>query len=182
MLRSVLSGVMLAALMLTGCSLGEENDSRDSIPDQPETSTVPESPRVDPEPGDTPGEERPPGISACDDDTKANIDTTIEAQTKAFRDGDFDAAYALASPRFQAGVTVDVFSTLIRLNYPELLTADTSQSRSCEVDSENGVATIVVRFETASDPAYTLRYVVELVEGQWRVSAATREIVADTIA
>ena len=120
--------------------------------------------------------------SPCDDGVKDAIDAIIGAQTQAFRDGDFDAAYALASPGFQAGIPVGVFTRIIRLNYPQLLTAENARSGSCEADLSFGLATILVRFDTASDPQYTLRYVMEMVDDQWRISGANQETFTDTVA
>ena len=121
-------------------------------------------------------------LSPCDDGVKDAIDATIGAQTQAFLDGDFDAAYALASPSFQAGIPVSVFTRIIRLSYPQLLTAENARSGSCEADLSLGLATILVRFDTSSDPNYTLRYVMELVEGQWRISGANQETAIDVVA
>jgi hypothetical protein len=179
---------LIVALLATGLALGGCQTVAGETPailgadDQ-----VVEAPLGTPEPDTGSGEEPDSGmpeltLSPCDEVVKGAIDATIGAQTQAFRDGDFDAAYALASPSFQAGVPLDVFSSLIRLNYPQLLTADNARSGSCEADVPNGLATILVRFVTSSDPAYTLRYVMELVEGQWRVSGANQELVADTVA
>jgi hypothetical protein len=88
----------------------------------------------------------------------------------------------LASPSFHAGVSLEMFVRLIQQNYPQLLTANNARSGSCEADVDFGLATILVRFDTPSDPSYTLRYVVELVEGQWRISGANQETPVDTIA
>lgn len=169
--------------MLAGCQPGIADDaSKQNVDDlaveAPQNSPPPES-----ESSEEPSSPAPQlALNPCDEGVKNAIDATIGAQTQAFRDGDFDAAYALASPSFQAGVPLDVFSSLIQLNYSQLLTADNARSGSCEADVPNGVATILVRFDTSSDPNYTLRYVVELVEGQWRISGANQETVADTVA
>ena len=177
------SALLVAVLALAGCQAGASDDLPEPDPDD----AVVEVPQATPEPdssnGDDPGGVVPElALSPCDDGVKGAIDATIGAQTQAFRDGDIDAAYALASPSFQAGVPIEMFSRIIRLNYPQLLTADNARSGSCEADVSNGLATILVRFDTASDPNYTLRYVVELVEGQWRISGANQEIVSDTVA
>jgi hypothetical protein len=178
----LIAALVAAGFMLTGCQAGGMDSLE--LPDTDDQAVeVPQSPPAEPAPGDQSPENSPQlALTPCDDGVKSAIDQTIGNQTQAFRDGDFEAAYALASPSFQAGITVDVFASLIRLNYPQLLTADNARSGSCEADIANGVATILVRFETSSDPAYTLRYVVELVEGQWRVSGANQETVADTVA
>lgn len=179
----LLSALVVAGLALAGCQAGSgdalfEPDTEDAVVEVPDNI-----PEVDTGTGDDSGAAVPElDLSPCDDGVKNAIDATIGAQTQAFRDGDFDAAYALASPSFQAGVPIEMFSRIIRLNYPQLLTADNARSGSCEADVSNGLATILVRFDTASDPSYTLRYVVELVEGQWRISGANQEIVADTVA
>ena len=178
-----ITALLLAGFLLAGCQPG----GGDALAEPDANDTAGEVPHNVPEPDTELGEDPDSGVpqlslSPCDDGVKDAIDATIGAQTQAFRDGDFDAAYALASPSFQAGVSVEGFSRIIRLNYPQLLTADNARSGFCEADVPNGLATILVRFDTSSDPNYTLRYVVELVEGQWRISAANQEIVADTVA
>jgi len=178
-----ISALLVAGFLLAGCQMapadttsGQDIDATTS--DAPQDAPSPES-----EVEESPGSQMPELVlSPCDDGVKDAIDATIGQQTQAFRDGDFDAAYALASPSFQAGMPLDVFSRLIRLNYPQLLTANNARSGSCEADVPNGLATILVRFETSSDPNYTLRYVVELVEGQWRIAGANQEAVADIVA
>ena len=179
----LIATLLLAGFLTTGCqsATGEDKaeiDTDTSVVEVPDNSPAPEP--------DVPDEPQPVlpqlVLSPCDDGVKDAIDAAIGAQTQAFRDGDFDAAYALASPNFQAGISVELFTRLIRLNYPQLLTADNARSGSCEADVENGLATILVRFDTSSDPTYTLRYIVELVEGQWRISGANQETVVDTIA
>ena len=179
----LIAALLVAGFVLAGCQtvIGEAETSPG------EDAPVVEVPQATPEPDtgndDDSGEGVPQlALSPCEGGVKDAIDATIGAQTQAFRDGDFDAAYALASPSFQAGVSIEMFSRIIRLNYPQLLTADSARSGSCEADVPNGLATILVRFDTSSDPNYTLRYVVELVEGQWRISGANQEIVADTVA
>jgi hypothetical protein len=172
-------------LMLSGCQAGAGDPAGSVDTSEENVGIVPESPDessppVAPDESDAPPQEVV--LRACEDTIKQDIDRTIGAQTQAFRDGDFDAAYALASPSFQAGIPVEAFARLIRLNYPQLLTADNARSGSCEVDSTDSIATILVRFETTSDPAYTLRYVVEWVGDQWRISGANQEIPVDTVA
>lgn len=183
MSTKLMSALLAVAFVLTGCQsnltdTAEESTSTDVATEAPDNPPAPEPAQ--------PNQPRPQPptrvLSPCDDDVKDSIDATIGAQAQAFRDGDFEAAFDLASPSFQAGFTVDVFARLIRLNYPQLLTAENARSGSCEVDNDNGLATILVRFETASDPTYTLRYVMELVEGQWRISGANQEAPVDTVA
>jgi hypothetical protein len=178
-------GVVLVALglMLSGCQVGAGDSSESLNTAEESVDVAPATPDELPAPSDTPDAPPPTVVlRACEENIKQDIDRTIGAQTQAFRDGDFGAAYALASPSFQAGIPFDAFARLIRLNYPQLLTADNARSGSCEVDSTDSIATILVRFDTASDPAYTLRYIVEWVGDQWRISGANQETPVDTVA
>jgi hypothetical protein len=178
-------GVVLVVLglILSGCQAGAGGPAELLDIAEQGVEVAPATPDELPAPSETP-EAPPPAVvlRACEENIKQDIDRTIGAQTQAFRDGDFDAAYALASPSFQAGIPVEVFARLIRLNYPQLLTANNARSGSCEVDATDSIATILVRFETTSDPAYTLRYVVEWVGDQWRISGANQETPVDTVA
>jgi len=183
MLRRHVAALVALGLTLTGCQVGAGDPTELFETAGESVDVAPATPDELPAPSDIP-DDSPSAVvlRACEENIKQDIDRTIGAQTQAFRDGDFDAAYALASPSFQAGIPVDVFARLIRLNYPQLLTADNARSGSCEVDSTDSIATILVRFDTASDPAYTLRYVVEWVGDQWRISGANQETPVDTIA
>jgi hypothetical protein len=133
---------------------------------------------VEPEADDQPAV----SFTPCTDPTRTAIEATVVGQVEAFSAGDFDTAYDFASPSFQAGMPREVFGTLIRASYPQLLEATNARSGPCDADEDFGVSTIVMRFDTPQETGYTLRYILELVDDQWRISGAAQEEVADTVA
>ena len=174
--------LLVTGFILVGCQTVDSDDASPAKNDDLTLDAQANPPALEPGPEKDPAPDAPTiEFRRCDDAVRNAIDATIAAQTQAFLDENFDAAYALASPSFQAGIPLDTFVRLIRVNYPQLLTAANARSGSCEADVDNGIATIVVQFDTPSDPSYTLRYVVELVQGQWRISGANQETVVDTV-
>ena len=181
-MRSSLGAIVIVVAAIAGCQpvSGPENEmvnngdsSADVAPDEALT----------PPPSDPPSDTDPGApTQPCADVDKSAIDQAIVSQVEALSSRDYDAAYALASPSFQAGVSLEMFTDIIRVSYTPLLSATNARSGSCEVNASTSLATILVRFDTATDPAYTLRYVMELVEGQWRISGANQEAVVDSVA
>jgi hypothetical protein len=177
-------GALVAACFLAGILAGcTPPDSPGVEPPQPAVSQEPTVPDVAPTP-DEPETPPPPerSLGPCSSETRQAIEDTVVGQVTAFSDGDFEAAYAFASPSFQRGIPLEVFGQIIRTNYPQLLAASNARSGPCDADLAGGVSTIVMRFDTPTDANYTLRYVLELVEEQWRIAGANQETVADTVA
>jgi hypothetical protein len=176
--------IIIAAVLLVGavgsCTPLEDSDAELPPPTALEEPALPDTTDV-PDRSDTaPAPEN--SLSPCSGETRQAIEDTVVGQVSAFSDGDFEEAYSYASPSFQAGVPLEVFRQIISVNYPQLLDATNARSGPCEADVAGGVSTIVMRFDTALDPTYTLRYVLELVEDQWRIAGASQEPVADTVA
>lgn len=172
----------IAVGLLSGCAAASESDSE---PPEPVASQEPAPPeRPAPPEGLDPSDESPSelGLGPCSGETREAIENTVVGQVSAFSAGDFEAAYAFASPSFQEGMPLDVFGPLIRINYPQLLEASNARSGPCDADLTGGFSTIVMRFDTPTDPNYTLRYVLERVGEQWRIAGAQQETVADIVA
>jgi hypothetical protein len=151
--RVLFSACAIASALITGCS---------SL----EPSATP--PEVDAQTG-----EQPTGLRPCDVATERAVGDTIGSQIDALREGDFETAYVLAAPDFQAGVPLDAFETIIRRGFPGLLDASNFTLSGCLVDPSQSLAETVVTLRTADEDVITLRYQVrELPEG-WRILGAT---------
>lgn len=174
--------VTVPLVLLAGC--------QPSVPElDAELAESPVIEQVDP-PADLPsmGEpdptDEPTGLALvpCEDGTRAAIEATVVGQVEAFSVGDFEAAYAFASPSFQASMPLPFFEQLIATSYPQLLDARSARSGSCDADLDAGVSTIQIRIETNQDTSSTLRYVLEYVDESWRIIGASEEQVADVVA
>jgi hypothetical protein len=178
-----IAGVIALSFLLAGCSAPDVvgDDSVDDVAVEQPVEQAPDSDTVSPE--QPPSDQPPPlALSSCAPGTQDALDATIDGQIRAFGRGDFDAAYAYASPGFQVGMPVEVFGPLIQASFPELLEVTGFRSLQCEVDEDNGISTIVVRFDTPGNPDYTLRYILERVDGNWLIAGANPETVTETIA
>lgn len=175
--------VLLAPLLVLSACQAPSGVASEGV-EKPAVST--EAPEVLPELENTSPEPEldQPAVSLlpCSAGTREAIESTVVGQVDAFSQGDFESAYAFASPVFQAGMPLEVFGTLIRINYPQLLEASNARSGPCDADEENGVSTIVMRFDTPSESGYTLRYILEYVDDRWRISGAAEEEIPDTVA
>ena len=181
-MRSSLGASLVIVFALTGCQPVSTPENTTAEPEDSLAEAMPGEEDV-PEPSDTPPEANPEmSLQPCGDQDKGAIDQAIASQVQALANRDYDAAYSFASPSFQAGVSLEMFTDIIRVSYTPLLSATNARSGSCEANATNSLATILVRFDTATDPTYTLRYVMELVEGQWRISGANQEAVSDSVA
>lgn len=151
--RVVISACAMVSAFMTGCS-------------------SPELPPPAPE-ADERASEQPTGLQPCDVATERAVGDTIGSQIDALREGDFETAYVLAAPDFQAGVPLDAFETIIRRGFPGLLDASNFTLSGCLVDPSQSLAETVVTLRTADEDVITLRYQVrELPEG-WRILGAT---------
>lgn len=180
------AGLLLVSLAVTGCQTPVDEASGDIPPSSEDDSTLEGTPESDSPPAESAPDSETLELTIvllpCSEGTREAIEATVVGQVDAFSVGDFEQAYQFASPGFQNGMPLDVFGTLIRLNYPQLLEATNARSGDCDADEDNGVSTIVMRFDTPSDPGYTLRYILEYVGDQWRISGASEQEVADTVA
>jgi len=180
--RSI-TALLALSMALAGCQGGGAVSPGEEATDDQTVEVTPGTPAPQSSPPDQPAlPDSSPGVTTCDDAVTEAIVAAIAGQSESLRGGDFEAAYAFASPSFQAAVPLDVFTRLIRQDYSPLLTADNPRAGLCEGDTDTGFATIQIRFATPSGPAYALRYTVELVEGRWRIAGAVEEAVTDTVA
>lgn len=164
--------VLLAALALTGCQAAVD-EAAISTPAQVDSEAPQEdSPQGKVEEEDT-AESEPAGPQECQEATQLSIEDSIDTQTAAFGEGEFDRAYAISSPSFQESVTLEGFIEIISGSYGPLIESSELAYRDCMVDSSEVIAIIDVRFIESGNAVYGLRYLMVNVEGTWRVDGAS---------
>ena len=160
--------MLLAVLMLTGCQGAVEEPQPAAIEieaeePQPETEMEPEVTQ----------EAEPAGPQECPPSTQMRIEESIDSQTAAFGSGEFEEAYAIASPSFQESVTLEGFVEIISGSYGPLIGSSELAYRDCMVDSSETIAVIDVRFIESGNSVYGLRYLMVRVDDVWRVDGAS---------
>lgn len=150
-------------LLLAGCT---QPLALDAIEPEPTTS------QAEPEPTET----RDPMVQGpveCSATAQRAIEKTVNSQTGAFAENDFELAYSYASPSFRSNVTLERFVEIIAGSYGPLIGSSQLSFSECLVDMDSGLALIDVRFLQSGNDVYALRYLtIETPEG-WRVQGAS---------
>lgn len=123
-------------------------------------------------PSSSPPSSAPAAPGPCDVVTERAMAATIGTQIDALRAGDFDAAYEMAAPAFQATVSVEVFEAVITGGYRSLLEAQSHTLSDCVVFPQN-LANTVVTVRTTSGSSYTYYYEMVDTDQGWRILGAT---------
>ena len=164
--------VLVILLALSGCQAA--SDDPDIAPSEVESQEAQEElqPEEDTAPQSSP-ETEPAGPQECRQTTQLSIQDSIDTQTEAFGEGEFDRAYEIASPSFQDSVTLEGFIDIISGSYGPLIESSELAYRDCMVDSSEAIAIIDVRFIESGNAVYALRYLMVNVDGTWRVDGAS---------
>jgi hypothetical protein len=165
--------VLVALLALTGCqSAGDESASPTPAQVESEVPQEESAPQEEAEEENT-SEPEPAGPQECKQATQTRIEDSIDTQTAAFGAGEFERAYAIASPSFQNSVTLEGFIEIISGSYGPLIESSELAYRDCMVDSSEAIAVIDVRFIESGNSVYALRYLMVKVDDVWRVDGAS---------
>lgn len=165
-------GLILAMLLaLSGCQAAVEELDTQANMESP-APQVETEPTEDASPDDT-NEPEPAGPQECTEATQLSIQDSIDTQTAAFGEDNYERAYSIASPSFQDSVTLEEFVDIISGSYGPLIESSDLAYRDCMVDSSETIAAIDVRFIESGNSVYALRYLLVNVEGTWRVDGAS---------
>jgi hypothetical protein len=160
--------ILLVLLALTGCQAVVENPSTNAP-----TRSEGEEPKINQ------GQE-PRDVQECEQVTEKSIRDSINDQTAAFGSGDFERAYSIASPSFQARVSLDNFIDIISGSYGPLIESSRLSYSDCFVNSFGTMAVIDVRFIESGNSVYQLQYLMVRVDDDWRVDGASNlEVVGE---
>lgn len=145
---------IIALVILSGCSIQEPQDVSVQTPSTSPPSSSPNTP------------------TACDVVTERAMNATIGTQIEAFRVGDFEAAYEMAAPAFQANVSVELFEGVITGGYQSLLEAESHTLSDCIVFPQS-LANTVVTVRTTGGSTSTYYYEMVDTDQGWRILGAT---------
>ena len=149
---------------------------------QPGTPGTPESGESQAEPLPSKSEEGEAQNEpiACQEQAQKAIEETVNSQTKAFSDSDYELAYSFASPAFRSSVTLEGFVAIIAGSYGPLIDSSELRFSDCLINSATGRALIDVSFLQSGDFVYALRYLMIDTPDGWRVEGASNlEVVGE---
>jgi hypothetical protein len=162
-----IASIVSLSLLLAGCSSAEPA-SMQSIPP---ASEVPIEAEVAPPDPQEPESSAVP--KECSLETQSLMAATIESQTSAFADEDFEKAYSFASPSFRSNVNIKSFVAIIAGSYGPLIVSTELAFADCVVSEDGSLGVIEVRFVEDGSELYAIRYLMVLTQEGWRVEAAT---------
>lgn len=153
------AALLLVAVLAAGCVDGEADAPPTAAGAEAEADPQPSGPAADPH-----------GDLACDEETRAAIDATIDAQLAAFADDDFETALGLASDGFRDAFDVDRFRATIEGDYPAVADAVGHTSDVCV--RQGGSAQLLVTVEGRTGSLQELVYTMTREGDAWRVAGA----------
>jgi hypothetical protein len=162
---------LVALVLISGCAQMESADQEPSSSPSELQETQTQAP--EPAPSTTAPTEDAFAPETCTQEVQLEIERTISAQTQAFAENEFEAAYQLASPRFRASVTLNAFVAIISGSYGPLISSSSLDFNDCLMSAGADVGIIDVSFVQGGQDVYALRYlIVETTDG-WRVEGAS---------
>ncbi|GEM_PF-319933 len=171
------SGLLVLALLVSGCSQTAETESSMNEPELGDSDVSEQTPpETDSEPeAETEVEQSPTEtieLVECGQQDQDQMESTIDSQTASFAEGDFEDAYSYASPSFRANVSLNAFIQIINGSYGPLISSSNLQYSNCVADADFGLGFIDVRFTQSGTEVYALKYTLVASDEGWRVDGA----------
>ena len=162
-------GLLALIALLAGCAGSSEPQASETSIEPEQTQSASPTP-TDTEPSEEPEAQEP---IACSEIAQVGIESTINSQTQAFSNEDFELAYTFASPSFRANVTLNSFVGIIAGSYGPLISSSTLSFRDCYTNPDESLGVIDVRFVQGGEDVYGLRYLMVETPDGWRVEGAS---------
>jgi hypothetical protein len=166
-----LSAASLAAVLgVVGCQSGTTGQSGPALPSIAFTALPTAGPSAQDSDG-TEDDEVDDDVPApaCDVDTIAGVQEVVSEQLTAFRNRDFDAAFALASAQFQAISSVESLRSLIMDGrHEEVADAASHEFTECRMPGP-GRALAAVSVTGMNRQTVLLVYTFVNEDGEWRI-------------
>ena len=156
------AGVVLPAVLLTSCGVMTATEP----PNIPPITQV--NPPVPSEPASANPHGNASGSDACLPDVKAAVDDVVGRQLAAFRAGDYDAAFALASEQFRAITDVQGLKALISKGHPEVSDAASHNFTECrQPNADLVLGAVTVTGENGNTVLLVYQFTFE--DGSWHI-------------
>jgi hypothetical protein len=111
-------------------------------------------------------------------DPAAESRAAIERQLDAMAAGDFDGAYAIASPGVQAAFpSVEIFEHMVRNGYPMVVAPRARTFLGAE--QRGGVLVQRLRLVDRAGQGWVARYFMQEIDGVWRIAGVEIEPAPD---
>ena len=165
-IRTALLAITLV-VALSSCAMADAPVATE----QAEPEAIEPSPSASPEPSKSPEPEVVP--EPCSELVSNGMQQTINSQTKAFSEEEFELAYSYASPNFQNNVNLRSFVAIIAGSYGPLISSSSLSFSDCLMDPEESFGIIDVSFLQSGENVYALRYLMVDTADGWRVEGAS---------
>ena len=165
-IRNALLAITLV-VALSSCAMADAPVATE----QAEPESIEPSPSASPEPSNSPEPEVVP--EPCSELVSNGMQQTINSQTKAFSEEEFELAYSFASPNFQNNVNLRSFVAIIAGSYGPLISSSSLSFSDCLMDPEESFGIIDVSFLQSGENVYALRYLMVDTADGWRVEGAS---------
>jgi hypothetical protein len=113
----------------------------------------------------------PPLLRVSSTSVKSEITDVIEAQLRAFRDGDYTRAYSYAAEEFRELFTQADFEMMVRMGYPVIANAKLAEYGLMLDTGEQAVVTVRIRDGRNESAAY--QFHLRREDGVWKIAAVT---------
>lgn len=157
-------GVVVAGILLTGCTTGVDTQSASDPAPSVAVETPPTPELADDEQPESSNEPRP-----CEDVMFQRAQGTIRAQQSALAASDYEAARAYASNGFRSTVSVEQFQQIIEGDYAFLLDDPALTFTECQRRGDSAL----IRVDVSGSPVTVMVYGVVLENDSWFIDAAT---------
>ena len=165
-IRNALLAITLV-VALSSCAMADAPVATEQV----EPEAIEPSPSASPEPSNSPEPEVVP--EPCSELVSNGMQQTINSQTKAFSEEEFELAYSFASPNFQNNVNLRSFVAIIAGSYGPLISSSSLSFSDCLMDPEESFGIIDVSFLQSGENVYALRYLMVDTADGWRVEGAS---------
>ena len=167
-IRNALLAITLV-VALSSCAMADAPVATE----QAEPEAIEPSPSASPEPSNSPEPEPEVVPEPCSELVSNGMQQTINSQTKAFSEEEFELAYSFASPNFQNNVNLRSFVAIIAGSYGPLISSSSLSFSDCLMDPEESFGIIDVSFLQSGENVYALRYLMVDTADGWRVEGAS---------
>ena len=173
--KGKLAASALLIALLSGCAQVDDaaSSGASAEPEITESETQAPSPTPTQTENQPEPEQEANQPEVCSTEVQELMEGTINSQTQAFAEDEFDLAYSLASPSFREAVTLQSFVAIIAGSYGPLIESSSLGFSECLMADNESFGVIDVSFVQGGEDVYALRYLMVSTPEGWRVEGAS---------